>query len=72
MFQKEIVDGECLEVCNLFNKGFDNFEDVQKHIVEYHQNVLLQLRKDLNEDEEREIDDFMEELDEDGKRIISQ
>ena len=72
MFQKEIVDGKCLEVCDLCNEEFDNFEGIQKHIIEYHQNVLLQLRKDLNEDEEREIDDFMKDFDKDGKRIISQ
>jgi hypothetical protein len=30
------------------------------------------LRIDLIEDEERDIDDFMKEFDEDGKRIISQ
>ena len=59
-------------VSGIFCEGFDNFEDVRKHIVKYHQNVLLQLRKDLNEDEEREIDDFIKEFDEDGKRIISQ
>ena len=72
MFQKEIVDGECLHVCNFCNEGFDNFEDVRKHIIKYHQHVLLQLRKDLNEDEEGEIDDFMKDFDEDGKRINHQ
>ena len=67
MFQKEIVDGEGLHVCNFCNKRIDNFEDVCKHIViyllifieivEYHHKVLLKLRKYLNEEEEREIDD---------------
>ena len=71
-FQKEIVDGKCLEVCNVWNEGLDNFKDVQKHIIGYHQNVLLQLRKDHNEDDKREIYDFMIEFNKDGKRIISQ
>ena len=51
------------------DKGFDKYEEVQNHIVSNHQNILLKLRKDLNEEEEKEIDLFMKEFDKDGNRL---
>ena len=42
---------------------------VQNQIVSNHQNILLRVRKNLNEEEEKEIDLFMKEFDEDGNRI---
>ena len=59
MFQKEIVDGDCLYVCYICNEGFDHLEEVQKPIIKIHQNVFLELRKDCDEDEERDIVECM-------------
>ena len=41
--KKKIIEGETLYVCNLCDYGFESIEDVKKHIVNYHQNVFLQL-----------------------------
>ena len=67
LFKKKCY-GKYFHVCNLCNEGNEGNEgneDVKKHIVKYHQNVVLNLIIDLSEDEEREIDDLMK----DGKRI---
>ena len=69
LFQKETIEGGIVYACNLCDEGFDKYEEVQNHIVSNHQSILLRLRKDLNEEEEKEIDLFMKEFDEDGKRI---
>ena len=61
LVQEKQVYGKCLHVCNLCNEGLDHYEDVRKHIVKYHQNVVLKLRMDLSEDEEREIDNLMKD-----------
>lgn len=35
LYQQKIVEGETLYVCNLCYDGFEIFEDVKKHIVNY-------------------------------------
>ena len=36
IYTKKKVEAETLYVCNLFYDGFEIFEDVKKHIVNYH------------------------------------
>ena len=49
LFQLEIVEGEDLYACNVCNEGFENNNDIKKHIQNDHSQVLLQIRKEMYE-----------------------
>ena len=57
LFQIEIVEGEELYACNVCNEGFENNDEIKKHIEKDHFQVLLQIKKEMYEDNEDESDD---------------
>ena len=52
LFQIEIVEGEELYACNVCNEGFEKEDSIKKHIEKDHFQVLLQIRKEMYEDQD--------------------
>ena len=52
MFKIEIMDGEQVYVCNVWNEGFDQDAEVKKNIEEEHNEIIQQITKDLVKSEE--------------------
>ena len=79
LFQIEIVEGKRLYACNVCNEGFEKTNDIKKHIEKDHFQVLLQIRKEMYEEEDgsdtslyivSEYDEaFLVKFDDDGNLI---
>ena len=61
LFQMEFVEGEQVYACNVCNKGFDKSEEMKTHIEKEHKDILIQIGKDINEDDESESDSSNDE-----------
>ena len=57
MFQIEVVEGEQVYACNICNEGFDQDAEIKKHIGENHSEIIIQIAKNLEENEKMEGDD---------------
>ena len=63
MFQIEILEGESVFACNICNEGFDQDYEIRKHIEEDHNEIVMQISKALEENEDSEFaDDTMTTL----------
>ena len=49
MFQFEVLEGKEIYACNICNKGFDTNDEVKNHIQTAHNDVLAQIRKNVEE-----------------------
>ena len=55
LFQLEVLDGEDIYACNVCDQGFDRENKIKKHILEYHEELVLEIEKD--KEKEPEIND---------------
>ena len=55
LFQLEVLDGEDIYACNVCDQGFDRENEIKKHILECHEEIILEIEKDL--EKEPEIND---------------
>ena len=55
MFQLEVLDGEDIYACNVCDQGFDRENEIKKHILECHEEIILEIEKDM--EKEPEIND---------------
>ena len=49
MFQLEVLEGKEIYACNICNEGFDKNDEVKNHIETAHNDILAQLRKNVEE-----------------------
>ena len=61
LFQMEFVEGEQVYACNVCNEGFDKSDEIKTHIEKEHKDILIQIGKDINEDDESESDSSNDE-----------
>ena len=61
LFQMEFVEGEQVYACNVCNEGFDKSDKIKTHIEKEHKDILIQIGKDINEDDESESDSSNDE-----------
>ena len=45
MFQLEILDGEQVYACNVCDQGFDIEDEIKKHIVDNHKEIMIEISK---------------------------
>ena len=79
LFQMEIVEGEQLYACNVCDEGFEKSDQIRNHIENNHKEIILQLSKDINNEEGSESDStcseesygdtWLAKFDEDGNFI---
>ena len=46
LFQIEVLDGEEVYACNVCNEGFDREDEIMKHILDGHKEIVIELSKD--------------------------
>ena len=56
LFQMEFIEGEQVYACNVCNKGFDMNEEIKMHIEKEHKANIVQIRKDIHEEDESDSD----------------
>ena len=77
-FQIEFLEGEQVYACNICDEGFDIEDEIKKHIAVNHKDILIEISKNIDEEED---DNCSEEsimndselyagFDEDGNRIV--
>ena len=45
LFQLEVVDGDELYACNVCDQGFDIEDEIKKHIVDNHKEIMIEISK---------------------------
>ena len=65
-YQIEILHGEQVYACSICNEGFDTGDEVKKHISVNHEDVLIEM---INEDEDDDDETFLARYDDDGNFI---
>ena len=58
MFQIEVLEGQPVFACNICNEGFKQDYEIRKHIEEEHNEIVMQITKALEENEDCEFDDY--------------
>ena len=56
LFQMEFIEDEQVYACNVCNKGFDKNKEIKKHIEKEHKDIIVQIRKDMKEEDESDSD----------------
>ena len=51
LFQLGVLDGKQVYACNVCNHGFDMEDEIKKHIIMDHQEVLTEISKDMKNNE---------------------
>ena len=49
MFQLEVLEGKEIYACNICNEGFGTNDKVKNHIETLHKDILVQIRKNVEE-----------------------
>ena len=49
MFQLEVLEGKEIYACNICNEGFDTNDEIKNHIEIAHKDILVQIRKNVEE-----------------------
>ena len=57
IFQLEVLEGREISACNICNKGFDTNDEVKNHIETDHNDILAQIRKNVEEAADRSSDE---------------
>ena len=50
LFQMEFLEGEIVYACNVCNEGLDTENDVKKHIITHHEDILQTIRNKSEDD----------------------
>ena len=63
----EVLNGEQVHACNVCNKRCDLDDEVKKHIKIDHKDILIEIKKNIEEDKDDEA--FLARFDDDGNMI---
>ena len=77
-FQIEFLEGEQVFACNICDEGFDIEDENKKHIAVNHEDILIEISKNVDEEEDGNCSEesIMNDselyagFDEDGNRIV--
>ena len=57
LFQLEVLDGEQVRACNVCKHGFDMEDEIKKHIIKNHKEIISEIGKDMKNNEETNFND---------------
>ena len=67
LFQMEILDGEEIYACNVCDQGFDREDEIKKHVLDDHKEIVIEISKDSESKEETKLN--VTSGDDDGQYI---
>ena len=45
LFQLEVLDGDQIYACNVCDQGFDIENEIKKHIIDNHKEIIIEISK---------------------------
>ena len=51
----EVLDGEEIYACNVCDQGFDREDEIKKHVLDDHKEIVIEISKDSENKEETKL-----------------